>query len=143
MEASILVKAVRNSDGKGKKYTGRKYLCSCQSLEWSGSFDDLCFSYSCTNCPDARSVRLHVMAPCNSWDHPRMVDGAINQKEVEAMKVQESLLFLKSLMAKMDHRGRSHLGELLPQTALLLSQAAHVSVDKSLLKTLLSEPYDV
>ena len=53
-EFTSLLLAVLNCDGKGKKYTGRKYLCSCQSLEWSDQADDLCFSY------------LHQLSGCSA-----------------------------------------------------------------------------
>ena len=67
-------------------------------------------SLTCTNCPDVVQA-LNAMTTLNPRIHHEMVDGAINQAEVDALKIQG----VPSVFAdgKLIHVGRGEFGELL------------------------------
>lgn len=67
-------------------------------------------SLTCTNCPDVVQA-LNIIALLNPHVTHEMVDGALNQEEVDALKIQA----VPSVYAngKLLHVGRGSLGELL------------------------------
>lgn len=67
-------------------------------------------SLTCTNCPDVVQA-LNIMALLNGQVTHEMIDGALFQEEVDALKIQG----VPSVYAngKLLHVGRGTLGELL------------------------------
>ena len=108
-EFTSLLLAVLNCDGKGKNIPDESICARVRALNGPIKLTTY-VSLTCTNCPDVVQA-LNVMATLNSRITHETVDGAINQKEVEAMKVQG----VPSVFAdgKLINVGRSDLGELL------------------------------
>ena len=108
-EFTSLLLAVLNSDGKGKNIPDESICARVRALNGPIKLTTY-VSLTCTNCPDVVQA-LNAMATLNSRITHETVDGAINQKEVEAMKVQG----VPSVFAdgKLINVGRSDLGELL------------------------------
>ncbi|RHJ82350.1 alkyl hydroperoxide reductase subunit F [Parabacteroides sp. AM08-6] len=108
-EFTSLLLAILNSDGKGKNIPDESIRARVKVLNGPIKLTTY-VSLTCTNCPDVVQA-LNVMTTLNSGITHEMVDGAINQKEVEEMKVQG----VPSVFAdgKLLHVGRSDFGELL------------------------------
>ena len=108
-EFTSLLLAILNSDGKGKNIPDESICARVRALNGPIKLTTY-VSLTCTNCPDVVQA-LNVMATLNSRITHETVDGAINQKEVEAMKVQG----VPSVFAdgKLINVGRSDFGELL------------------------------
>lgn len=108
-EFTSLLLAVLNSDGKGKNIPDESISNRVKALNGPVKLTTY-VSLTCTNCPDVVQA-LNVMATLNPQITHEMVDGAINQEEVEAMKVQG----VPSVFAdgKLIHVGRGDFGELL------------------------------
>lgn len=108
-EFTSLLLAILNSDGKGKNIPDESIQKRVKSLKGPIHLTTY-VSLTCTNCPDVVQA-LNAMTTLNSEITHETVDGAINQKEVEEMKVQG----VPSVFAdgKLIHVGRSDLGELL------------------------------
>ena len=108
-EFTSLLLAILNSDGKGKNIPDESIQNRVKSLKGPIHLTTY-VSLTCTNCPDVVQA-LNAMATLNSEITHETVDGAINQKEVEVMKVQG----VPSVFAdgKLIHVGRSDFGELL------------------------------
>ena len=85
-EFTSLLLAVLNCDGKGKNIPDEGICARVRALNGPIKLTTY-VSLTCTNCPDVVQA-LNVMATLNSCITHETVDGAINQKEVEAMKVQ-------------------------------------------------------
>lgn len=108
-EFTSLLLAVLNSDGKGKNIPDESISNRVKAL--NGPIELTTYvSLTCTNCPDVVQA-LNAMATLSPAISHEMVDGAINQKEVEAMTVQG----VPSVFAdgKLIHVGRGDFGELL------------------------------
>lgn len=108
-EFTSLLLAILNSDGKGKNIPDESIQKRVKSLKGPIHLTTY-VSLTCTNCPDVVQA-LNAMTTLNSEITHETVDGAINQKEVEEMKVQG----VPSVFAdgKLIHVGRSDFGELL------------------------------
>ena len=108
-EFTSLLLAILNSDGKGKNIPDESICNKVKALHGPVKLTTY-VSLTCTNCPDVVQA-LNVMATLNPQITHEMVDGAINQEEVEAMKVQG----VPSVFAdgKLIHVGRGDFGELL------------------------------
>lgn len=108
-EFTSLLLAILNSDGKGKNIPDESIQNRVKSLKDPIHLTTY-VSLTCTNCPDVVQA-LNAMTTLNSGITHETVDGAINQKEVEEMKVQG----VPSIFAdgKLIHVGRSDFGELL------------------------------
>lgn len=108
-EFTSLLLAILNSDGKGKNIPDESIRARVSALNGPIKLTTY-VSLTCTNCPDVVQA-LNIMTTLNSQITHETVDGAINQKEVEAMKVQG----VPSVFAdgKLIHVGRSDFGELL------------------------------
>lgn len=108
-EFTSLLLAILNSDGKGKNIPDESIQNRVKSLKGPIHLTTY-VSLTCTNCPDVVQA-LNAMTTLNSEITHETVDGAINQKEVEEMKVQG----VPSVFAdgKLIHVGRSDFGELL------------------------------
>lgn len=108
-EFTSLLLAILNSDGKGKNIPDESICNKVKALNGPVKLTTY-VSLTCTNCPDVVQA-LNVMATLNPQITHEMVDGVINQEEVEAMKVQG----VPSVFAdgKLIHVGRGDFGELL------------------------------
>lgn len=108
-EFTSLLLAVLNSDGKGKNIPDESISNRVKALNGPIKLTTY-VSLTCTNCPDVVQA-LNAMATLSPAISHEIVDGAINQKEVEAMKVQG----VPSVFAdgKLIHVGRGDFGELL------------------------------
>lgn len=108
-EFTSLLLAILNSDGKGKNVPD-EYI-STRIKELKGAIRLTTYvSLTCTNCPDIVQA-LNIMAVLNPAISHEMVDGAINQQEVEALNLQGVPAVFAD--GKLLHVGRGELGELL------------------------------
>ena len=107
-EFTSLLLAILNSDGKGKNIPDESICNRVKALNGPVKLTTY-VSLTCTNCPDVVQA-LNAMATLNPEISHEMVDGAINQEEVAAMKVQG----VPSVFAdgKLIHVGRGEFGEL-------------------------------
>jgi len=108
-EFTSLLLAILNSDGKGKNFPD-EYI-SKRIKELNGPIQLTTYvSLTCTNCPDIVQS-LNMMAVLNLQISHVMVDGGINQKEVEALNLQGVPAVFAD--GELLHVGRGELGELL------------------------------
>lgn len=108
-EFTSLLLAILNSDGKGKNIPDESICNRVKALKGPVNLTTY-VSLTCTNCPDVIQA-LNVMATLNSGITHTMVDGAINQAEVEALKIQGVPAVFAD--GKLVHVGRSDFGDLL------------------------------
>ena len=108
-EFSSLLLAILNTDGKGKNFPDEGICNRVKSLKGPVRLTTY-VSLTCTNCPDVVQA-LNAMTTLNGQIQHQTVDGAINQAEVEALKIQG----VPSVFAdgKLIHVGRGDFGELL------------------------------
>ena len=108
-EFTSLLLAILNADGKGKNLPDESIRKRIQALKGTIHLTTY-VSLTCTNCPDVVQA-LNAMATINRNIHHEMVDGAINQEEVDKLKLQG----VPSVFAdgKLIHVGRAEFGELL------------------------------
>jgi alkyl hydroperoxide reductase subunit F len=108
-EFTSLLLAVLNSDGKGKNFPDE--FISQKIKELRGPIRLTTYvSLTCTNCPGIVQA-LNMMAVLNPGITHEMVDGAVNQQEVEALKLQGVPAVFAD--GELLHVGRGELGELL------------------------------
>lgn len=108
-EFTSLLLAILNSDGKGKNFPDESICNRVKAL--NGPIHITTYvSLTCTNCPDVVQA-LNAMATLNPRIKHVMVDGAINQAEVDALKIQG----VPSVFAdgQLIHVGRGEFGDLL------------------------------
>ena len=108
-EFTSLLLAILNLDGKGKNFPDESICNRVKAL--NGPINITTYvSLTCTNCPDVVQA-LNAMTTLNPAIHHTMVDGAINQAEVDALKIQG----VPSVFAdgKLIHVGRGEFGDLL------------------------------
>lgn len=108
-EFTSLLLAVLNADGKGKNLPDEAIARRIKALQGEISLQTY-VSLTCTNCPDVVQA-LNIMALLNPNMEHVMVDGALNQGEVNVLKIKA----VPSVYAngKLLHVGRGSLGELL------------------------------
>lgn len=108
-EFSSLLLAVVNADGKGKNLPDEVIIRRIKALKGPVRLQTYA-SLTCTNCPDVVQA-LNVVALLNPRITHETIDGALFQKEAEALKIQA----VPSVYAngKQLHVGRGTLGELL------------------------------
>lgn len=108
-EFTSLLLAVLNLDGKGKNFPDEAVAQRIKALKGPVALTTY-VSLTCTNCPDVVQA-LNLMSVLNPSISHQMVDGALYQKEVDALKIQG----VPSVFAdgKLLHVGRGELGELL------------------------------
>lgn len=108
-EFTSLLLAVFNADGKGKNLPDEAIGRRIKALQGPIRLQTY-VSLTCTNCPDVVQA-LNIMALLNPQITHEMIDGALYQEEVEALKIQG----VPSVYAngKLLHVGRGTLGELL------------------------------
>lgn len=108
-EFTSLLLAILNSDGKGKNIPDDFIVGRVKALK--GPIRLITYvSLTCTNCPDIVQA-LNVMAILNPEISHEMVDGALNQEEVDALKLQGVPAVFAD--GKLLHVGRGDFGELL------------------------------
>ena len=108
-EFSSLLLAILNTDGKGKNFPDEGICNRVKSLKGPVRLTTY-VSLTCTNCPDVVQA-LNAMTTLNGQIQHQTVDGAINQAEVEALKIQGvPSVFADGILI---HAGRGDFGELL------------------------------
>lgn len=108
-EFTSLLLAILNSDGKGKNFPDEFITKRVQSLKGPIKLTTY-VSLTCTNCPDIVQA-LNIMAILNPDISHEMVDGALNEKEVDALKLQGVPAVFAD--GELLHVGRGEFGELL------------------------------
>jgi NADH-dependent peroxiredoxin subunit F len=108
-EFTTLLLAILNQDGIGKNLPDAAVANRIRSLK-GGIEVKSYISLSCTNCPDVVQA-LNIMAFLNPNIKHTLIDGGINQDEVEALNIQAVPTVYAN--GKVLHVGRSSLGELL------------------------------
>ena len=108
-EFTSLLLAVLNADGKGKNLPDEAISHRIKALQGPVRLQTY-VSLTCTNCPDVVQA-LNIITLLNPQITHEMVDGALYQEEVDALKIQG----VPSVYAngKLLHVGRASLGELL------------------------------
>lgn len=108
-EFSTLLLAILNLDGIGKNLPDELITDRIKSVKGEIHVKSY-ISLTCTNCPDVVQA-LNVMSIFNNNIQHEIIDGSINQDEVEKLKIQAvpSVYMNGELL----HVGRSSLGELL------------------------------
>lgn len=108
-EFSSLLLAILNMDGIGKNIPDEVISGRIRALKGNIRIKSY-ISLSCTNCPDVVQA-LNVMSVLNGNVQHDIIDGAINQQEVERLNIQA----VPSVYANGEllHAGRSTTGELL------------------------------
>jgi alkyl hydroperoxide reductase subunit F len=108
-EFTSLLMAILNSDGKGKNVPDESICNRVKALRGPIHLTTY-VSLTCTNCPDVVQA-LNLMAVLNDNFSHEMVDGALNQEEADALKIQA----VPSVFAdgQLLHVGKAGFGELL------------------------------
>ena len=108
-EFTSLLLAILNLDGKGKNFPDEAVCNRVKALKGPIHLTTY-VSLICTNCPDVVQA-LNAMVTLNPAITHEMVDGALYQDEVDALKIQG----VPSVFAdgKLLHVGRGEFGELL------------------------------
>ncbi|MFV0291454.1 MAG: alkyl hydroperoxide reductase subunit F [Mangrovibacterium sp.] len=108
-EFTSLLLAILNFDGIGKNIPDALTIQRIQNIKTPIHINSY-ISLTCTNCPEVVQA-LNIMAIFNSNIKHCIIDGSINQAEVEALNIQA----VPTIYAndKVLHVGRSSLGELL------------------------------
>lgn len=131
-EFTSLLLAILNSDGKGKNIPDDFVVNRVKSLQGPIHLTTY-VSLTCTNCPDIVQA-LNIMAILNPDISHEMVDGAINQEEVDALKLQGVPAVFAD--GELIHVGRGEFGELLSKL-----EAQYGS--KETVATVIARNYDV
>lgn len=108
-EFTSLLLAVLNADGKGKNLPDETIARRIKALRGPIHLQTY-VSLTCTNCPDVVQA-LNIMALLNPHIVHEMVDGALFQDEVDALKIQAVPTVYAN--GKQLHVGRGSLGDLL------------------------------
>lgn len=108
-EFTSLLLAILNADGKGKNFPDEAVCNRVKALNGPIRLTTY-VSLTCTNCPDVIQA-LNAMVTLNDRIEHEMVDGALYQEEVEALKIQG----VPSVFAdgELLHVGRGEFGDLL------------------------------
>lgn len=108
-EFTSLLLAILNCDGKGKNLPDDPTTQRIRALKGPVRLTTY-VSLTCTNCPEVVQA-LNAITSLNTHISHEMVDGALNEAEVEALNIQG----VPSVFAdgKLIHIGRGDLGELL------------------------------
>ncbi|MDR3268053.1 MAG: alkyl hydroperoxide reductase subunit F [Tannerella sp.] len=108
-EFSSLLLAILNSDGKGKNIPDEATCNRIGALPGDIRLTTY-VSLSCTNCPDVVQS-LNLITLLNGRIRHEMVDGALCQAEVDALKIQGVPAVFAN--GRLLHAGKSDFGELL------------------------------
>lgn len=108
-EFTSLLLAVLNQEGIGKNLPDEALTRRIQSLRGPVLVKSY-ISLTCTNCPDVVQA-LNVISILNPMVEHEIIDGGINEQEVEMLKIQAvPTVFVNGTVT---HVGRATLGELL------------------------------
>lgn len=120
-EFTSLLLAVLNADGKGKNLPDEVIGRRIRALQGPIRLQTY-VSLTCTNCPDVVQA-LNIIALLNPQITHEMIDGALYQEEVDALKIQgvPSVYANGALL----HVGRGTLGELLQKLEENFESATH------------------
>jgi alkyl hydroperoxide reductase subunit F len=108
-EFTSLLLAVLNADGIGKNLPDETIASRIKALKGSTEIKSY-ISLTCTNCPDVVQA-LNILSIINPNIKHEIIDGSINQEEVEKLNIQAVPTVYAN--GKLLHVGRSSLGELL------------------------------
>ena len=108
-EFTSLLLAILNADGKGKNFPDESICARVKALKGPIHLSTY-VSLTCTNCPDVVQA-LNVMTLLNPQISHEMVDGAIHQDEVNALKIQGVPTVYAD--GQLLHVGRGDFGSLL------------------------------
>lgn len=108
-EFSSLLLAILNLDGKGKNFPDKGICDRVKALKGPIHLTTY-VSLTCTNCPDIVQA-LNAMTTLNDAIRHEMVDGAIYQEEVDALKIQGVPAVFAD--GQLLHVGRGDFGTLL------------------------------
>lgn len=108
-EFTSFLLALLNLDGKGKNIPDESIRNRVKALKGPIKLTTY-VSLTCTNCPDVVQA-LNAMTTLNNLISHEMVDGGLNQEEIDVLKIQG----VPSVFAdgKLIHVGRGDFGELL------------------------------
>lgn len=125
-EFTSLLMAILNSDGKGKNIPDEYLVSRVKALKGPIRLTTY-VSLTCTNCPDVVQA-LNLLAIFHPEITHEMVDGAINQDEVDQLKLQGVPTVIAD--GTVLHVGRGDFSELLnkleKQYGLSVNENAHV-----------------
>lgn len=108
-EFTSLLLAVLNQEGIGKNLPDEALTRKIKSLRGPVLIKSY-ISLTCTNCPDVVQA-LNAISIINPMVEHEIIDGGINEQEVEMLKIQAvPTVFVNGTVA---HAGRATLGELL------------------------------
>jgi alkyl hydroperoxide reductase subunit F len=108
-EFTTLLMAILNMDGIGKNIPDEAIIQRIKSLKGEVRVKSY-ISLTCTNCPDVAQA-INVMSIFNPNIQHEIIDGGINQQEVEKLNIQAvPAVFVNDELV---HVGRAGLGELL------------------------------
>lgn len=108
-EFTTLLMAILNMDGIGKNIPDDAVIHKIKSLKGEVRVKSY-ISLTCTNCPDVAQA-LNVISILNPNIRHEIIDGGINQQEVEKLNIQAvPAVFVNDELV---HVGRAGLGELL------------------------------
>ena len=108
-EFSTLLLAILNCDGKGKNFPDEFIQNRVKALKDNISISTY-VSLTCTNCPDVAQA-FNLMSVINPNIKHEVVDGAINQDEVEQLNIQGVPAVFTD--GEFIHSGKAGFGELL------------------------------
>ncbi|MDR3253127.1 MAG: alkyl hydroperoxide reductase subunit F [Tannerella sp.] len=108
-EFSTLLLAILNADGKGKNFPDEVIQARVKALKGEINLTTY-VSLTCTNCPDVAQA-LNLMSLLNPNIRHEVVDGAINEAEVENLKIQGVPAVFAD--GEFIHSGKAEFGELL------------------------------
>ncbi|MDR3308376.1 MAG: alkyl hydroperoxide reductase subunit F [Tannerella sp.] len=108
-EFSTLLLAILNADGKGKNFPDEFIQARVKALKGEINLTTY-VSLTCTNCPDVAQA-LNLMSLLNPNIRHEIVDGAINEAEVENLKIQGVPAVFAD--GEFIHSGKAEFGELL------------------------------
>lgn len=132
-EFTSLLLAILNSDGKGKNFPDEFITKRIKNLQGDIKLTTY-VSLTCTNCPDIVQA-LNMMTVLNPNISHEMVDGALFQEEVDALKLQGVPAVYAD--GKLLHVGRGELGELLNKLESQYGSESKIEIDSA------SRVYDV
>jgi alkyl hydroperoxide reductase subunit F len=112
-EFTSLLLAVLNSDGIGKNIPDESICQRVKALKGNIHLTTY-ISLTCTNCPDVVQT-LNMMTIINENIRHEIVDGAVNQSEIDTLKIQAVPTVFAD--GQLLHTGKADFGELLDKLA--------------------------